>query len=769
MAVTVWWIFEHSKIESDLTLFMPEAANSTEEMLLHDLGGGPVSRLVLMSIEGGSEGDRAAASSQLAQRLQTSGLFRFVLNGAEIVSREHWQKLFEYRYLLTPSAAGLRFTVDELRAALMSRLQDLKSPIAGFHKKLVAMDPTADVLALEQQLGAVSTPGRRLGVWFSTDGRRALLMAQTLGKAFDLDLQGRVVEEINNAFKTIGEATDTRIQLAGPGVFAVNSQNIIRKESTRLTVAASMLVILVLYSGYRSLPLLIYGGLPIVTAMVAGVWVVNLFYGSIHGLTLAFGVTLLGMTIDYPIHLFSHLSAGENPLHSLKRIWATLGLSAVTTAIGFLAMVTTGFRGLAQLGLFTVTGLTTAILFTRFLLPRLPGLTINPIPISAVLARVLMRDRRYASVVAGILVITGLVYIATRHDLLWEEDLAALSPVPVDLISLDRELRRQLGAPEVSQLLLLTASDVERLLQLSERFEPSLSVLRERGIITGADLVSRILPSQATQRERQARLPEQNLLRRNLEQAMTGLPFREGAFEPFLAAVNRSKMLSPLQPKDLAGTALDSSVSSLLFPNGLQWSMIAPLRGVRDPAIMAAAFSDHALPGVQYIDLKQKSNNLVSRFRDQALQRLMFGACAVLLVLYLGLRSARSVFKILFPVVLALVLDLVILLWLGYRLSLFHLISLLLVLGISLDYSLFINRVEENSVIRTQTFHALTICAATTVSVFGVLALSAIPVLNAIGATVSIGVLVGYLGALFMAAAPSPHFSPGGPDKLRTL
>jgi predicted exporter len=77
--------------------------------------------------------------------------------------------------------------------------------------------------------------------------------------------------------------------------------------------------------------------------------------------------------------------------------------------------------------------------------------------------------------------------------------------------------------------------------------------------------------------------------------------------------------------------------------------------------------------------------------------------------------------------------------------NLFHLISLMLVLGIGIDYSLFFSREAGDDRTCRATLHALTLCALSTVSVFAILAVSSIPVLHAIGLTVAIGVSMSYL------------------------
>ena len=91
----------------------------------------------------------------------------------------------------------------------------------------------------------------------------------------------------------------------------------------------------------------------------------------------------------------------------------------------------------------------------------------------------------------------------------------------------------------------------------------------------------------------------------------------------------------------------------------------------------------------------------------------------------------------------------------GQLLSLFHLVSLLLVVGISIDYGLFFSRGDADADLRGRTFHGLSVCVLSTVSVFGILATSRLPVLNAIGTTVAVGVALSFLAAMLLAR-PAP-------------
>jgi predicted exporter len=114
---------------------------------------------------------------------------------------------------------------------------------------------------------------------------------------------------------------------------------------------------------------------------------------------------------------------------------------------------------------------------------------------------------------------------------------------------------------------------------------------------------------------------------------------------------------------------------------------------------------------------------------------------------------------VLVPVCLAVIADISLLLWLGEKLSLFHLISLLLVVGIGIDYGLFFSRSETDVANRQRTLHSLFICSSSTIVVFGMLALSTLPVLNAIGQTVAIGVFASFLFAFTVAQQVSKRTS----------
>jgi predicted exporter len=107
----------------------------------------------------------------------------------------------------------------------------------------------------------------------------------------------------------------------------------------------------------------------------------------------------------------------------------------------------------------------------------------------------------------------------------------------------------------------------------------------------------------------------------------------------------------------------------------------------------------------------------------------------------LAVRPMHRVGIILFPIILAVLLSVSIQVVLGTHLTLFHILALLLIVGIGLDYSLFFDRSCSTSEDYQNRLHGIFVSAASTLITFGILSFSDIPVLSALGQTVTFGVL----------------------------
>jgi predicted exporter len=760
LAVAVWlavlvacavWLHRNLSVGTDLTVFLPPSTNPAQRILVSQLRDGVATRLILIALEGEEPATLAAASRELARRLMASGLFGSVNNGDLAAANKERELLVKYRYLLSPAISPERFTSAGLVAALNESLALLASPAGPFIRNTLAQDPTGESRQVLEFLVSETGPEMVSGVWFSRDGKRALLAAETVAAGFDIDGQTRAIEVIRDASRAVG-AKNLKLLLSGPGVFAAEARATIQSEARWLSAVATVLVILILLAVYRALGPIVLSALPVATGLLVAIAAVGWLFGPVHGITLGFGATLIGETVDYPSYAFIQAARGERLSDTFGRMGPTLKLAVLTTVFGASAMALSSFQGLAQLGVLTIVGVGAAGLATRWVLPAIaPARWIarkaHALPFDG---NRLVNLARHGSRFVGVLVVAALAVIVWRYDRVWDDDLANLSPVSEAAKTLDRSLRTELGAPDVRYVVIARGKDRESALEASESAAVWLQQSLERGSVAGYDVPSRYLPSTRTQERRRAALPDAETLKRNLDLATRDLPFREGLFTPFLESVERTRTGSLLTAEELWGTAFALKVNALLVRSDGGWAALVPLRGVSDPASLAGAASR---AGDELLDLKSESNDLVNSYRNQSLRLIALGLVCIFVLLAWGLRTAGAA-RVLTPVLAAVIVDVAILLLWGNRLTLFNLVALLLVVGIGLNYALFFNRPAPDPGERQRTLLSLVVCVATTLSAFCCLAFSQTPVLRAIGITVTLGTMLSFVIAAALSKDP---------------
>lgn len=765
MGLGSWFVATRAHLQTELSRLLEAGATPVERLLLNELRTGTTGRLVLIALEGADADRLAAVSNRLAQSMRESGAFQYVGNGEHVWTKEERQRLFRYRYLLSPAVQESTFGRESLRHSLEQRLADLASPMSSLVKGFIPADPTGEFLQMIETWTMNAAPKRHQGVWFSSDLRRALLVAETKADGLDMESQERMQEQVRGALGRIAGnptgAAPVQLVMTGPSIIAVEMQHAIQEDTWRLSLWASLLVTTFLLFSYGSVRLLALSLVPLASGIVAGMAAVDLAFGFIHVMTLGFGMTLLGVVDDFPIHLFSHLTKESRATTAMREIWPTMRLGVVTTALGFSPLLLSGFPGLSQLGLFAVVGLLTAAGVTRWVLPHLIPAGFHTTREGLHVARVINALTK-ARLVVPLAVVLAVGSFVWSDAPLWEEDVANLSPISAEKEVRDQVLRTEIGVADVRDLIVVEGSGEEAVLQRSETVARRLAPLVAKGEMGGYDLAARYLPSRMAQQARQAALPDRVTLESTLASALTGLPFKPSLFRPFVDAVVEAKTQEPVDSRTLAGTALGIKLNSLLLMREGQWVAAILMRGVTDRAKVRELLEPWRDRQVTYLDLKEESNRMVAAYRKEALGFLGWGALAIGIVLLVGLRAPVTVLRVMIPIGSAIVVVAALLHALGERFSLFHIAAFLLVLGLGLDYALFFNRRYGTPAERGRTVYGLLVCSTTTILVFGVLALSQIPVLRAIGMTAAFGSLACLCFTALMADPDQTLPTPAG-------
>ena len=743
LILSLVYLFSSLNIVSDVTQFMPDNHNDRNvQLLLDELQQGNTARLLILGIKGDDSKKIATLSRQLKSELDKNNNFGLVHNGQQSLNSKDfitgkYQTLYDYRYLLTPNHS---FSKEALSNSLNKRLSEFRSGINVF-KHSLSSDPQN---LFADYLWSLSERGKSThhhGVWFNKDKNEALLLVELKLSNFNLDEQQRAIESIHATVNRLSSNKNLQLEITGAASMAVKTRSAIQLTSKWLSSIAFILMSLLFWWAYRSKRLFFIAMLPLISAIVAALTLTNIIFGQVHGIIIAFGITLLGVSLDYPVHLFSHCTKTRTPQQTLLSIWPTLRLGVITTALAYLAMLGTGFSGLSQLSIFAISGLIVSLMVTRWIVPFwLKNIFSQPKHHYLTLLSDLKFTLNKKIFIGLSLFFFCTLVLITNHESILSKNISDLSPIPEQAKKLDQELRHSVGAPDVNHVFLLKDKNSELLLQRTEKLKNKLRTLKNDNLVANIFSVTDFIPSQQQQLLYQQQLPDPAILNQNLHMALTNLPFKKDFFKPFLNDIEKSKNLSPLDVINVLTTPLGQHIQQDLFFKNNEWVTIIRLTGVQSESALVNWLKTK--PDIQpfYLNLRQATSALMSDYQQTALYRLLFGSIVIGLIL-LSVRSRSRAAIILFPIILAVLLSISILVMLGTHLTLFHILALLLIIGIGLDYSLFFDRSWTSTEDYHHRLHGIFVSASSTLITFGILGFSDIPVLSALGQTVTFGVL----------------------------
>ena len=336
----------HPLHHRSLRLPAPGAPSASQRVLIEQLREGPAARLIIAAIGGGDAAARAQSRPPVAQGLRADPRFAIGQQRDAQGLQADREFLFRHRYLLSEAVTPQRFTASGLHEAIASSLDALAAPEALLLKELFAQDPTGscsrssmpwDPSARRARRGACGA--RATARWRSPSCRPA-----PRGR---IRMRSRAAcEAVRQASARARHAAGAQraavtLRLTGPPVFAVAARVLIKHEVMRLSLLSAVLITRA--AAVRVplvVPALLLGLVPVASGALAGIAAVALGFGAVHGITLGFGVTLIGEAVDYSIYLFVQRgSTGAAP------VWPTIRLGVLTSICRLRRAPALGFSG----------------------------------------------------------------------------------------------------------------------------------------------------------------------------------------------------------------------------------------------------------------------------------------------------------------------------------------------------------------------------------------------------------------------------------------
>ncbi|UMR30530.1 MMPL family transporter [Massilia sp. MB5] len=740
------WLGKRIVPDTDILALLPvqERDPVLQQSFLHMVDAAQQRVVVLVGAPDWEDAKRAAAAYRAVLQRQP-GMFESTPVNEK--TQDDWLALFQ-RHRLTLLTAAQEAQLREQPAqfwqdAALGRMYNA----FGGPKLGSWQDDPFGLFAGWIQERAQETPVRpRDGQLFVADAQRQYVLLPMMLKvpAFSITAQQTVLPLLAQAGAAARQAVPG-VELLPAGVILHAAAASAQAESEMSTIGIGSLIgiVLLTWLSFRSLRPILLILLSIGIGCLGAISVCWLLFGRIHLLTLVFGASLIGVAQDYGIYFLSNRMAADPALDSralLKRLMPGLSLTLLAAVIGYMGLAFTPFPGLRAMAVFSACGLVFAWLTVVCWFPALiGGATLR----AGALARgygnllprwPLLRLRR-GTVLAGLALaaLAGAGIVRLQPN----DDIRLLQNSPKQLVADQIKLGKLLDAPTPVQYYLVRGASEEEVLQREEALKQRLDTLIPQGLIGGYQAMSNWVPSLRTQAARRTLLEEKLLAADGPLKAVAAQVEEDAAW----VAATRERALAAGEPLQMAAFLaapssepwrhlwlgkVDGGYASIVALRGMNYSGLPRLRSAAD-----------GLQGVQWVDKVGEISSVLGRYR--ANMGWVVGAAYVLVFALLFPRYRGRAWRVLAPTALASVITLAALGWAGHSLQLFHVLALMLLLGVGVDYGIFM---QEHPDRRDRTpWLAVGLSAANTILSFGLLGLSHTPALQAFGLTMLLGTL----------------------------
>ena len=750
------------EVTTDITSFLDAPGSAVQGALSRRLSRSEATRTMVLSVGAAEPAQARAAANALAEQLARDPDFVWVAAGPDPDLLGVLESVyFPHRYQLAterPEAelperladAGLARTADDLRAALAG-------PLAPIVRNVATRDPLMAWPALLRRLQGASAPALRVrdGNFTTREDDRAIVFARTAYPALDSAAHAPVLSRLEQAFseEKARAGGGLEIEMSAVQRFAVRAATAMRGDISRISTLSTIGILILFFATLRSPRLIALSSLPLAAGLLCGLAACLALNGRVNGLTLAFGGALVGVVIDYPLHLFAHWLTGgpdEDGGHALARVWPGIRLGAATSFVGFAALAGAGFPGIREIGLFAGAGIAGAVAFTAVAMPLLvPPRASGPTAAvgrreAAALSRSIrwLGEHRSAAAVLPALAIA--VCAAGLPGARFTDEVSALSPVNPELVAEEQRVRDRVLGADTSRTVIALGPDFETALQRNDAVAARLAEGVAAGELAGFQSLHDFLWSANLQDRNLRAFAEAPALADRTLSALARAGFVAEAFEPFRASLQQRP--PPLDLEALLASPLQHWITPFLLPEdepggdpAARFAIATRVRGVDSPARLEARVAD--LEGVVFLDQLTLLTEGYRGLRRAATRMIAFGVLAVLALLWLHYRSLGATAIALVPALLAAGTTAAAIALAGQPLNLVHLFGLLLTLGMGVDYGVFLAESVRQREPAGATALGLLGSCATSVLGLGLLALSSNPGLRSLGVTTAAGVV----------------------------
>jgi len=585
-----------------------------------------------------------------------------------------------------------------------------------------------------------------------------------------------------------------KISFAGGYAIAQEDEALTRRDLQSSLLISFLGVNILFFLVFRKLRFLFLMLLPLAMALIWTFGLLQLIFGHLNILTGAFAAVLLGLGIDFAIHLLNlYVSASQNEdqasaLHlALTQTGRAIFMGGLTTALAFFALGISSFRGFQELGIITGIGILSCLTAMLVVLPAIlvwqqgsavPSGSAKSIPnfgLNYLIRPAVKHPRRVILLSLVLLLALGIAAL----DISFDDDLRSLRPQEAGRMAVEKEVESILGGASGYVLLVTEGKDEEALLNQAWRLDKALARLQDSDQLSHYRSILAYWPAPESQRlamdfyHRHAAELDANRIEATFKKALqeNGFQFLP-EYTSYLnwlrtlvspkAGVDRQTFkkanLEQLLDLFLVGQGPTKKLLTFVYPREGLWDKndLADLSMDLRKTALESGLNDSEWRLAGWPILTDHLKGLV--WRDLA-DSLVFAGVAIAVALVLALRHPFSAALAAIPLVGGIMAMLGIMALLSIKFNYANFIVLPLIVGIGIDDGIHIVhrwRQESNEklpMILSRIGRAIVLTSLTTTIGFGSLVSSHYPGLRSIGWVTALGILTCLLASLFLLPA----------------
>jgi predicted exporter len=748
LAFASGWNLAQLRIEESIVAMLPDG-DSRVAGDFHLLQQAPFARKLVIHLRAEPEVAVSAllkATDQLRDSLPAA-LFVHSLSGpGELGPSPLLRELGDFLPLLADAQdlqqIALQLQPQQVDRRIAEDLAQLLQPQGVALKEQIRRDPlNLQRLALAKLSHINPLPGVRLvdGHFLSADGRSSLILADTSVLITDAAGARELLEGFRQAQAQLPVGVRADL-ISGHGYTLANAAVI--QQDMRLVLLVSGLGILLLFlvflRNWRALAVYL---LPLFS-MALALLVASACYGRLSGITVGFGAVLLGITIDFGLHVYFALRYGQGePAALVRAVARPVIFGGLTTLAAFAALLRSELPGQRQLAIFAMAGIIAAMLLALLVLPHFIGKPVpaNPLSRKAFRRHIYLRKPWLRWTVVGLwLGLCCLGALEARH-LSINGELRQLSYLPAALQQAEQQLAGVWGNMRGRALVFAEAPDLQTALQLNEQL---WQLLGDKDLQAESVSLAPLLPPVQVQQQRlqnwESFWQEQRFQTEELLQtAGAHYGFAGDAFAPFFARLDQPQAM--LDVPTLERWGLGGLLENLLLQDERGTFQLLTLIPDRPQLVSSLELELSNLPGLTLVSQSRFGRQLSQEIASDFQRFILLAGLAVLALLLLLFRRLPEVLLALLPVLTGLLAMFGGMGWLGLEMNLFNVAAAILIIGLGVDYGIFM-------VCHTQqpqdlaSARAVLVSGLTTLAGFGALVLAKHPALHSIGLTVLLGI-----------------------------